>query len=53
MGDFDSISEQIGLELDPVLAEMCRWLEKRGLRFCIDFGYSNAQDMVIDILDSR
>jgi hypothetical protein len=29
----------------------CRYLESRGLRFCIDFGYENAFDKAFDSMD--
>jgi len=29
----------------------CRFLESRGQRFCIDFGYENAEDITWDWLE--
>lgn len=29
----------------------CRFLEKRGLRFLIDFGYENAEDIAWNIME--
>jgi len=40
--DFDTTCRLIGLEVDPVTAEACRFLETKGQRFCVDFGQDNA-----------
>jgi hypothetical protein len=38
----------LGLELTPEQLKACRYLERNGQRFCIDFGYENAMEMARD-----
>lgn len=39
------------IQLTPEQLACCRYLERKGLRFCIDFGYENAPAMVWNELD--
>ena len=38
----DETCRQLGLTLTPEQWRACRYLERQGQRFCIDFGYDNA-----------
>lgn len=31
----------------------CRYLEQRGLKFCVDFGTDNAEEKMADMLESE
>jgi hypothetical protein len=39
----DETIERLGLEVGESQKAACRALEAQGLRFCIDFGYENAE----------
>ncbi len=41
------------LKLTPQEIEVCRLLEGRGLKFCVDFGYSNAFEKHMELLMAR
>lgn len=53
VSNFDSICCSIGLHVDPKIALICRFLESRGLRFCVDFGTENAIDKAMQIPSDR
>ena len=36
--------KHLNIELDVLDRADCRWLEKRGYEFLVDFGYGNAAD---------
>jgi len=38
----DETCRQLGLTLTPEQWRACRYLERQGQRFCIDFGTENA-----------
>jgi len=40
--DFDATCRMIGMCVEPVAAEACRYLEAHGYQFCVDFGTDNA-----------
>lgn len=48
--DLDSAIRLLNLRLTPEEVEVCRCLEARGLRFCVDFGYSNAFEKHMEML---
>lgn len=47
MSDFETTCQLIRLEVPEVISAACRYLEKRGKRFCIDFGTENAVEMAM------
>ncbi len=47
MSDFETTCRLIRLEVPEVIAAACRYLEKRGKRFCIEFGYENAVELAM------
>lgn len=51
MSHVDKFIERFPDDMTPEQAACCRYLERRGLRFMIDFGYTNAPDMVWRELD--
>jgi hypothetical protein len=38
----ESVCRMLGIQLTPMQAMACRYLEMFGYRFCVDFGYDNA-----------
>jgi len=39
---FNDACRLLNLEVAPEIADACRFLESRGQRFCVDFGFENA-----------
>lgn len=39
------------VDISTMQLAACRYLERKGLRFTIDFGYENAQSMVWGLID--
>ena len=50
MMTLDQAIHLLDLKLTPQEISVCRLLEARGLRFCVDFGYSNAFEKHMDLL---
>lgn len=46
MSDFDDAVRWLKLDIDPLRANACRYLESKGKRFCVDFGYENVFDVI-------
>lgn len=45
MSEFDRICARLCLDLPHYVQCACRYLEDRGKRFCVDFGYQNATEL--------
>lgn len=43
MSDTKDMCRMLGIELTCWQLWACEFLEARGLRFCVDFGYENAE----------
>jgi len=41
--NIDETIKRLGLEVGESQKAACRALEAQGLRFCVDFGYENAE----------
>jgi hypothetical protein len=48
-----TVREMIGLNVDPVTADACRFLESAGRRFCVDFGTETAVGFAGSLLIER
>lgn len=46
---FESTAKMLHLKLPPEVRFACLYLEARGMRFCIDFGYQNAVAIATEI----
>lgn len=40
--EYDKLKRQMKLRVPEKVDEECRFLERRGFRFLVDFGYGNA-----------
>ncbi len=45
MTETERIANNIGLAIPDWIVPICRYLELRGYRFCVDFGWQNAHDI--------
>lgn len=45
MTETEGIAKRIGLDLPTWILPICRYLELRGYRFCVDFGWQNAREV--------
>ncbi len=50
---FESASKLLKLRLDKRVSWACRYLEDRGLRFAVDYGYKNAVSKAAEIEAGR
>lgn len=46
MKNAEQLCKLLDIELSADERHDCRYLERRGYRFCVDFGYDNAADLV-------
>ncbi len=49
MSDHLRLSRLVGIVLSSKQRYACEFLELRGLRFCVDFGYENCEQMAADL----
>lgn len=47
---FEDAVRLLKLKVKPSVADACRYLESRGYRFCVDFGYQNAVGLASTVL---
>lgn len=50
---FESTVRLLKLDLTYEQTAACRYLESKGLRFCVDFGYDNAFEKAFQTMESE
>lgn len=50
---FEQAEKYLGLKLSPEVRFACLYLESRGKRFCVDFGYENAVSIATEMQITR